>query len=63
MTESDDRPYTKLAHTRQPLVGPAPVRLRWIGGHHALPEHGIAKRFDAKVGEAVEIVEPVLVTG
>src|SRR5829696_743100 len=62
VAESDDGPDAELAQAPQPLVGPAPVGLCWICRHHALPEHGIAKRFDTKVGEAIEIVEPVLVT-
>src|SRR5829696_1617233 len=63
MTESDNGPDAKLAHSRQPFVGPAPVGLRWISRHHALPEHGVTKCFDTEFGESVEIVEPLLVTG
>ena len=62
MAESNDGPYAEVAEARRSLVGPAPVRLRWIRGHHPLPEHGVTKRCDTKVGESIEIVEPVLVT-
>src|SRR5215211_4969647 len=50
VTEPDNGPDAKLAHSRQSLVGPTPVGLRRIRRYHALPEHGLTKCFDTKFG-------------
>ena len=61
--EAHDRRDAELPQAAQPLVRPAPVRGPEAAGRGPFPEHRVPERGDAERGEAVEVVEAVLVPG
>jgi hypothetical protein len=63
MAEADDWPDVQLAQAAQAFVGPGPVRTVQPVRGDSLPENRVAQRAQAKLGEAVEIIEADIVTG
>src|SRR5688572_26969464 len=61
--EPDDRVHPELAHTRQPLVTPAPVNLVRVIWCKPLPEYRMAQGSDSEGGDPCQVIGPHVVTG
>ncbi len=54
---------SELANVRQAFVAPTPIAISGPLGRDALPQHWVTKRLQAQVGEAIQVVDAVMVAG
>src|SRR3954454_4993676 len=62
MEQAADDPNSQIVKPTQPDIVPAPIADLRVIGSDGLPNDGVAQRTNSKRGDAIQIVQPILVT-